>query len=83
MNVSPYFQGMHELPDYNKITFPENPPIPFEEVVPDASPEALALLKKFLVYQSKKRISAKEVGLTISSLLESYSSLSPDKVGGL
>ena len=56
---------MHELPDYNKITFPENPPIPFEEVVPDASPEALALLKKFLVYQSKKRISAKEVGLTI------------------
>ena len=52
---------MHELPDYNKITFPENPPIPFEEVVPDASPEALDLLKKFLVYQSKKRISAKEV----------------------
>lgn len=52
--------GMHELPDYNKITFPDNPPIPFEEVVPDASPEALALLKKFLVYQSKNRISAKE-----------------------
>ena len=52
---------MHELPDYNKITFPDNPPIPFEEVVPDASPEALALLKKFLVYQSKNRISAKEV----------------------
>ncbi|KAL5014199.1 hypothetical protein ScPMuIL_008469 [Solemya velum] len=24
--------GMSELPDYNKITFEENPPIPFEEV---------------------------------------------------
>ena len=54
-------QGMHELPDYNKITFPESHPIPFEKVVPDASTEALNLLKKFLVYQSKNRISAKEV----------------------
>ena len=53
---------MYELPDYNKITFPDNPPIPFEVVVPDASFEALDLLKKFLVYQSKKRVSAKEVG---------------------
>ncbi|XP_022098738.1 cyclin-dependent kinase 20-like [Acanthaster planci] len=52
--------GMEQLPDYNKITFPENPPIPFEEVVPDASPEALDLLKKFLVYPSKQRISAAE-----------------------
>ena len=38
-------QGMEELPDYNKITFPENPPIPFEEVVPDASPEVENPLK--------------------------------------
>lgn len=52
--------GMHELPDYNKITFPETDPVPFEEVVPDASKEAVDLLKKFLVYQSKQRISAKE-----------------------
>lgn len=52
--------GMHDLPDYNKITFPDTPPVPFEEVVPDASPEALNLLKRFLVYQSKHRISAKE-----------------------
>ena len=53
---------MHDLPDYNKITFPEKEPVPFEEVVPDASPEALDLLKRFLVYQSKQRISAKDVG---------------------
>ncbi|XP_052780312.1 cyclin-dependent kinase 20-like [Mya arenaria] len=52
--------GMHELPDYNKITFPETHPMPFELVVPDASTEALDLLKKFLVYQSKQRVSAKE-----------------------
>lgn len=32
-------QGMTELPDYNKIVFPEMPPIPLENIVPDASPE--------------------------------------------
>jgi len=31
--------GMTELPDYNKIVFPEMPPIPLETIVPDASPE--------------------------------------------
>ena len=30
---------MSDLPDYNKISFPEMPPIPLEEVVPDASAE--------------------------------------------
>ena len=30
---------MSNLPDYNKISFPEMPPIPLEEVVPDASAE--------------------------------------------
>ena len=30
---------MTELPDYNKIVFPEMPPIPLETIVPDASPE--------------------------------------------
>ena len=53
-------QGLTDLPDYNKISFPDNDPIPFEEIVPDASTEALDLLKKFLVYPSKQRISAKE-----------------------
>ncbi|XP_035676729.1 cyclin-dependent kinase 20-like [Branchiostoma floridae] len=52
--------GMSELPDYNKITFPENPPIPLEVVVPDASPQAIDLLKRFLVYPSSQRVSAKE-----------------------
>ena len=55
------FQGMSELPDYNKISFQEQPPIPLEDIVPDAAPEALDLLKRFLVYPTKQRISAKEV----------------------
>ncbi|XP_074646890.1 cyclin-dependent kinase 20-like [Tubulanus polymorphus] len=52
--------GLSELPDYHKIGYTEKPPIPFEEVVPDASPVALDLLKRFLVYPSKQRISANE-----------------------
>ncbi|EDO25906.1 predicted protein, partial [Nematostella vectensis] len=31
--------GMTDLPDYNKITFPDMPAIPLEKIVPDASPE--------------------------------------------
>ena len=54
---------MVDLPDYNKITFKENPPIPLEEIVPDTSPQALDLLCKFLVYPSKQRCSAKQVDL--------------------
>ena len=46
--------GMSLLPDYNKITFPENPPIPLEKIVPDASIDAVDLLKKFLVYPSEE-----------------------------
>lgn len=32
-------QGMSELPDFKKIEFPDMPPIPLEDVIPDASPE--------------------------------------------
>ena len=34
---------MTELPDYNKITFPEMPPIPLEKLVPDATSEVSTL----------------------------------------
>ncbi|XP_074794009.1 cyclin-dependent kinase 20 isoform X2 [Natator depressus] len=47
-----------ELPDYNKISFKDNPPIPLEEVLPDAPPQALQLLKRFLVYPSRERVRA-------------------------
>ena len=43
---------MSDLPDYKKIEFPDMPPIPLEEVVPDASPEVSnhcgALIKSIL-----------------------------------
>lgn len=52
---------MSELPDFKKITFPENPAIPIKEIVPDASAHASDLLEKFLVYPSKERIAAKKV----------------------
>ncbi|XP_054859623.1 cyclin-dependent kinase 20 [Eublepharis macularius] len=47
-----------ELPDYKKISFKEKLPIPLEQVVPDASPQAVQLLKQFLVYPSKQRVRA-------------------------
>lgn len=52
---------MVHLPDYNKITFKENPAIPLEEIVPDTPPQAVDLLYKFLVYPSKQRCSAQQV----------------------
>ncbi|ETE70966.1 Cyclin-dependent kinase 20, partial [Ophiophagus hannah] len=51
-----------ELPDYNKISFKEKQPIPLEQVVPDASPQAVQLLKEFLVYPSKQRMQAAQRG---------------------
>jgi cell cycle related kinase len=47
------------LPDFNKISFSEMEGISFEELCPDASPEAIFLLSKFLKYTN--RISALEV----------------------
>lgn len=62
LHISPLsLQEIVELPDYNKITFKENPAIPLEEIVPDTSPQAIDLLYKFLVYPSKQRCSATQV----------------------
>jgi hypothetical protein len=59
----PFFfaQEITELPDYNKISFKERAPIPLEEVLPDASPQALDLLGQFLLYPSRQRIAASQV----------------------
>lgn len=43
---------MTELPDYNKIVFPEMPPIPLENIVPDASPEVGVTKKYQIVFVS-------------------------------
>ena len=52
---------MKQLPDYGKIGFDDFDGMKFEEIVPEACPDAIDLLKKFLVYPSKLRISAQQV----------------------
>ena len=52
--------GMTSLPDYNKISFSEFAPVPFEQLLPDASPDAINLLSRFLVYSSESRIRARD-----------------------
>eukprot|EP00051_Salpingoeca_urceolata_P024012 m.415621 g.415621 ORF g.415621 m.415621 type:complete len:339 (-) comp20177_c2_seq54:3526-4542(-) len=51
---------MHSLPDYNKITFQDMAGSSFEEIVPDAVPEALSLIQGFLKYSASQRITAAE-----------------------
>ena len=48
------------MPDYNKISFSEFARVPFDELLPDASPAAVELLSRFLVYNSKLRVPARE-----------------------
>ena len=52
---------MKKLPDYGKISFDDFGGMKFEDIVPEACAGALDLLKKFLVYRSKQRISAQQV----------------------
>ncbi|XP_078003960.1 cyclin-dependent kinase 20 isoform X1 [Phascolarctos cinereus] len=54
-----------ELPDYNKISFKEQLPLPLDEVLPDASPQALRLLSSFLIYPPRHRIPADQGGTTV------------------
>ncbi|XP_022115613.2 cyclin-dependent kinase 20 [Pieris rapae] len=48
------------LPDYHKITFPESPPMSWTQILPGVEPDAVNFIKSFLLYDEKKRISAKE-----------------------
>lgn len=57
-------QEITELPDYNKISFKEQVPVPLEEVLLDASPQALVFLGRFLLYPPLQRIAASQVGDT-------------------
>ncbi|XP_034502959.1 cyclin-dependent kinase 20 isoform X2 [Ailuropoda melanoleuca] len=64
-----------ELPDYNKISFKEQAPVPLEEVLPDASPQALDLLGQFLLYPPRQRISASQVWNEVSRTKELWRQL--------
>nr|XP_017528871.1 cyclin-dependent kinase 20 isoform X5 [Manis javanica] len=49
-----------ELPDYNKISFKDQAPMPLGELLPDAPPQALDLLGHFLRYPPRQRIAASQ-----------------------
>ena len=49
-----------ELPDCNKISFKEQAPAPLEEVLPNASPQALDLPGWLLLYPPQQRVSASQ-----------------------
>ncbi|XP_046995885.1 cyclin-dependent kinase 20-like isoform X1 [Schistocerca americana] len=52
--------GVSALPDYNKVSFKECRGIPLEQVFLEVSPEGVDLLKKLLLYDASKRISAEK-----------------------
>lgn len=54
-------QEAKSLPDFNKIQFSRMEAIPLEQLVPDASADAVSLLGSLLTYREKDRISAEEV----------------------
>nr|CAD7395679.1 unnamed protein product [Timema poppensis] len=53
--------GMSTLPDYNKITFPHSAGVPWKRILPNSSPEAVDLIKEFLLYHSENRLQAEQV----------------------
>ena len=52
--------GVRELPDWGKLVFPPKAPRPWAQLLPDAPPEALALLRRLLAYDPAARPSAAE-----------------------
>lgn len=55
-------QELPGLPDYPKVRFGRRAPAPLQQLVPEAGPEALDLLRRFLRYPSGRRIRAPQVG---------------------
>ncbi|VEL30054.1 unnamed protein product [Protopolystoma xenopodis] len=55
---------MKELPDYNKIGFSYCKSLPFDEILQDASNEAIDLIKRFLVYPPDQRIPVFQFNMT-------------------
>ncbi|GBP03905.1 Cyclin-dependent kinase 20 [Eumeta japonica] len=49
-----------ELPDYHKITFPPSEATPWSELLPGVDTDAVNLIKSLIMYNTDKRISAKE-----------------------
>jgi len=50
-----------QLPDFCKISFPPTPGVPLEQVLPDAPPSAVRLLRSLLEFNPEHRPSAQRV----------------------
>jgi hypothetical protein len=55
-----YVQGVEDLPDYSKVSFPNMAPLPLAAVLPAVHTEDLALLATLLVLDPARRLSAQE-----------------------
>jgi hypothetical protein len=55
-----YVQGVEDLPDYSKVSFPNMAPLPLAAVLPAVHAEDLALLATLLVLDPARRLSAQE-----------------------
>eukprot|EP00455_Lapot_gusevi_P053802 TRINITY_DN8481_c0_g1_i1.p1 TRINITY_DN8481_c0_g1~~TRINITY_DN8481_c0_g1_i1.p1 ORF type:complete len:328 (+),score=57.41 TRINITY_DN8481_c0_g1_i1:79-1062(+) len=47
-----------QLPDFHKISFPSMPPMPLEQILPDAPASAVSLLSGMLAFPPHKRLTA-------------------------
>ncbi|XP_043241124.1 cyclin-dependent kinase 20-like [Amphibalanus amphitrite] len=52
--------GMSQLPDFNKIPFPEFRSPGVDVLFPEAAPEAVELARRLLVYRSDRRLAARQ-----------------------
>ncbi|XP_050301107.1 cyclin-dependent kinase 20-like isoform X2 [Anthonomus grandis grandis] len=50
-----------QLPDYNKISFISSPGKPWKRIIPGADSSTLDLLKKIIIYDGRRRPTAKQV----------------------
>ncbi|KAK6355429.1 hypothetical protein TWF696_004526 [Orbilia brochopaga] len=49
------------LPDFSKVVFNEFPARPWEELIPNASPVAVDLVRKMVTYSQQRRLSAEQI----------------------
>ncbi|KAL6422128.1 hypothetical protein ACFW04_010877 [Cataglyphis niger] len=59
--TSESWPGLTSLPDYNKISFPYHKGTTWENIIQDAQPEAIDLIRQILIYNSSKRLTAEQV----------------------
>ncbi|XP_028036672.1 cyclin-dependent kinase 20-like [Bombyx mandarina] len=52
--------GHSQLPDFHKISFPESAPTPWIDLLPGVEPDAIHLIKSFILYDADRRMSAKQ-----------------------